>query len=239
MLSLLAAGCGLQAPEKLDAPTLDWPEFPATGTDRALLRVDRNASGAWFEVDPAGPLARLGHSHVIGGAIVDGRVLLGGSAADSAVELRLDLAAVEVDRPDWRAAAGLDPELEPEAVAGTRRNLLGPAVLDVERHPRIELRSAALERDEEGWRIAARLRFQQRIVALTAPLALAFDGQQLTATGAFTIDHAALGLAPFSAARGALRVAETIRVRFRIVAVGDPADVAIIRRLDHWLTGSP
>ena len=184
-LAVLLAGCGVPAPDRDASPqaALAWPELPATGVDRVELRVQRDASGAWFEVDPAGPLARLGHSHVIGGAIVEGRVLLGSSPESSAVDLSLDPAAVEVDRPDWRAEAGMDPELDPEAITGTRRNLLGPGVLDVERHPLIELRSTGLERDDDAWRIEARIRFQQRIISFSAPLQLVLEDDRLISLG--------------------------------------------------------
>jgi len=242
VLALSIGGCGVPQPEAhRTAPTttLDWPQVPAATPDQRVLQIDRSASQAWIRVDPAGPLARLGHSHVIGGAVLEGRVLLGKTLERSLVDLELEVAALEVDRSDWRAEAGLEPVLDPEAVRGTRRNLLGPRVLDVERFPRIGLRSNALQRRDDGWHIDARIRVQDRVHAVELPLRLRLEQDALVASGEFERSHAELGLVPFSAAGGALRVDDPIRIRFRIVAVVPPDDVAIIRALINSETGPP
>lgn len=239
-LVLTVAGCGLSRPNDDAAPSampLAWPELPAVLPDQLALQVDRDASRVLIQVDAAGPLARLGHSHIIGGSVVEGRVLLGQTLENSALDLQLDVSAFEVDRPDWRAGAGLEPELDAEAVAGTRRNLLGPRVLDAERHPKIGVRATALQRTDQDWTIAARVRLQGRVHAIELPLQLRVEDGALVASGQFERDHAALGLAPFSVAGGALRVADPIRIQFRIVAVGQPGDIAIIQKLINPPTG--
>jgi hypothetical protein len=241
-LALCLSGCSLPEPDQRAATAetlLDWPELPQATPERIVLQIDRNASQVRIRVDPAGPLARLGHSHVIGGSVLDGRVLLGETLEDSAVDLALDVAALEVDRPDWRTEAGLEPDLDPDAVAGTRSNLLGPRVLDSDRFPRIEVRSTSLQHSAEGWRMNARIRLQDRIHAVELPLQLSLEGQALVATGEFERSHAELGLEPFSTAGGALRVGDPIGFRFRIVAVGRSDDVAIIRKLMNSTTGLP
>lgn len=241
-LVLFIGGCSLPGTdERAVAPEtpLDWPELPEAIPEQIVLPIDRSASQVWIRVDPAGPLARLGHSHVIGGSVLAGRVLLGEALERSAVDLELDVAALEVDRPDWRSDAGLEPDLDPEAVVGTRRNLLGPRVLDAERFPRIELRSTTLKKIDGGWRMAARIRLQDRVHAVELPLQLSLEGQTLVASGEFERSHAELGLEPFSAAGGSLRVGDPIRFRFRIVAVGESVDVAIIRRRINTTTGLP
>ncbi len=241
VLALSIGGCGLLQPE-LRGPAavpLDWPEGVSATPETIVLPIERAESQIRIRVDPAGPLARLGHSHVIGGAVLEGHVLLGEALEHSQVDLELEVAALEVDRPDWRAEAGLEPDLDPEAVAGTRANMLGPRVLDANGFPRIALRSTALRHDADGWRIEARIRLQDRIHALELPLQLRLEGERLIASGEFETRHAELGLAPFSAAGGALRVADPIRIRFRIAAVVRADDVAIIRKLITPITGRP
>jgi len=44
------------------------------------------------------------------------------------------------------------------------------------------------------------------------------SSDELTASGEFDLTHAELGLAPYSVALGALRVADRMHVRYRLVA---------------------
>ena len=109
-----------------------------------------------FQVDPertvvtvlvrrAGPLARLGHDHVITSADETGSVWLGNAPADSSFELTLPVERFDVDLPAARAAAGLEfaAPIPDDARAGTRHNMLRVEVLDGEHFPTITLRSSA------------------------------------------------------------------------------------------------
>jgi hypothetical protein len=49
-------------------------------------------------------------------------------------------------------------------------------------------------------------------------VALASTQDELTASGEFDLTHAQLGLTPYSVGLGALRVAETIHIRYRLLA---------------------
>jgi|GEM_PF-6776323 len=77
----------------------DLPNWPA---EARQFVVDREASDLRIVVFPAGALARLGHAHVIGGPVIDGEVALAEPWEQSALRLRIDVEALEVDRPEWR-----------------------------------------------------------------------------------------------------------------------------------------
>ncbi len=222
MAMIIALG-GCQAaprPDRVDAPTAT-SEWPSALPDGRRYVVDRDASALRIVVLPDGPLARFGHPHVIGGAVIDGTVVLAEPFVDSALELRINVAELEVDRPSWREDEGFDPDMEASAIAGTRANLLSPAVLDADAHPQLEMRSLSIS--GPSWQpdveLAIRLVGQTR--ALTVPISLDIEDEQLTATGQLRLAQSDFGIQPFSAAGGTLRVADDILVRFRIVARSD------------------
>ncbi|MGK7295987.1 MAG: YceI family protein [Candidatus Wenzhouxiangella sp. M2_3B_020] len=223
---LLAACAGQQTIDSDRSPTA-WPDFPTASRDETVYRVDEEESLLLVRVDPAGPMADLGHSHVVGGAVLSGRVVAG-SAGTGRLDLRIDVNALEVDRPEWRRAHGLDPELEASAVEGTESNMKSERVLNAEDHPFVAVRS--VDSTGPAWlpEITLRIRLRGRVAEYTVPVALKRGGNRLEAVAAFDARHSDFGLQPFSAAGGALRVADRIRIRVRIVAVADGRDVAII-----------
>ncbi|MFU8878153.1 MAG: hypothetical protein ACNA7E_08420, partial [Wenzhouxiangellaceae bacterium] len=188
---------------------------------------------------PAGPMARLGHSHVIGTRAITGFIQPGNKPEDTRAALSVELADLEVDRPEWRAAWGLDPEMDPEDIEGTRANLLGEKVLNAAEWPRLE---AGLEAASGlAWlpEVTVRIRLRDQVRQLTLPVAVFRGPGRIEAIGEFAFEHADFGLEPFSAAGGALRVAETIRVRFRIVAKPAESGTADVAIIDHFPTAAP
>jgi hypothetical protein len=226
IVSVALSGCATPpkpGAERIDA---DWPDFPAAEPAETVFRLDESASLMLARVEPEGPMARLGHSHVVGGAILSGRIVTGGNAPRA--EVVLHAADIEVDRPSWRRAHGLKPELEASAIEGTRANLLGPEVLDVENFPNIDARSVAIR--GPGWLpdVELAVRWRGRVQQFKLPVTVRREGNRIEAIGRFDLRHSDFGIQPFSAAGGALRVSDRIEVRFRIVAVAEAADVAII-----------
>ncbi|MBY6205093.1 YceI family protein [Halomonas denitrificans] len=195
----------------------DWPPAFAADHPQRIFEIDPDASSLRVLVAPAGSLARLGHRHVIGGPVLSGRILLGDTVEDSRVDLAVDVANLVVDRPAWRADEGLEA-LDDDTIEATRGNLLGPEVLAAEDHPRIEVRSVSAVGPDWQADVTARVRIRGVVSELVVPAAIRRKGNRLEAVGAFDVDQTALGLQPFSAAGGALRVADSMRVRFRIVA---------------------
>lgn len=200
------------------------PEEPAGPTPAA-----RAASAVAYEVTEsdlavrvyrAGPLAELGHNHVIASTALAGRIDLREPLSDSTLELSLPLEQLVVDESPRRQAAGSDfpDNLTEGDKEGTRRNMLGPALLDATRYPVLRLTSVAVAGEAGTYRVTARIDLAGRRHDIVVPAAIELGEGRLVARGEFKLTHAELGLAPFSAALGALRVREDMLVSYRIVA---------------------
>lgn len=202
----LLAGCS--------APPATRPLPPPSGSlplQGSLLAVDGAHSLVTFRVTRAGPLARLGHDHVLACRCLSGSV----SLASGEALLILPLDALTVDEPDLRRAAGLDPEVDEEAVAGTRRNLQ-TKVLDTAHYPEALIRI----RREGPARLQVRMTVRgqdhaQAVPARVEPL----PGGGLRVVGAFTVRQSDFGMTPFSVLGGALQVADAVDVRFDVTAL--------------------
>jgi polyisoprenoid-binding protein YceI len=225
-LLVLAAGCRVPPQGGADATTsvATTAETPATTT------AQRRSGAAW-PVDPertvvtiivrrAGPLARLGHDHVITSADERGSAWVGATPAASSFELQLPVASFEVDLPGSRAAAGAEfaTAVPDEARAGTRRNMLRTEVLDAAGHPFITLRSVAARGDwpQPVLRMTVDIRGTTR--ELEIPVVIERASQGVTARGELRINQSDFGITPFSVAGGAIQVADTLEVRFEVTA---------------------
>ena len=217
---VLLAACAGRAPVE-PAPTAE--KSRAAEVDRATAteyRVDTEASLLQLYVYRAGPLARLGHKHVVASRDLQGTVWYRDRRGRSAFRISLPVARLTVDEPALREAAGDDfpGEIPPEDIEGTRRNMLGEAVLDAARHPELTAELVAVDRRGEALTATAALTIRGRRRLVDFPLQVRVDDDRLVATGETTVSHAALGLEPFSVMGGALSVAEDIGVRYRVVA---------------------
>jgi hypothetical protein len=188
----------------------------------------------------AGPLAALGHNHVITSGSVTGAVDVADDAASSRAVVRLDVVDLVVDDPDARAAAGAGFESAPSAadVAGTRANLLGPRVLDADHHPTIAatITLVRLEGNRADLSVTARLAGQEGTFPVSAVLEVTDGGFEVAAS--LSVDHATLGLTPFSVMGGALRVAEAIEVDVRLLARVPQGEVTLRPRSTRTGPGS-
>lgn len=226
-ISLLAValliGCAGTPTEREPASTVaEWPEFPALQADEILYQIDPDASVILIRVDPEGPMARLGHSHIIGGAVVSGRVVTGSNSANARLDLKIDTTLLEVDKPEWRRAEGLEPVLDADAIEGTRSNMRGEQVLDVAQHPEIRIRSTAVRGPDWMPVVTARIRLRDVVREVEVPVAVVRSGQRLQAIGRFELLQSDFGIEPFSAAGGTLRVSDRMQIRFRITARARP-----------------
>ena len=192
----------------------------ATRAGARTLQVDPERTVVTVIVRRAGPLARLGHDHVIISADEAGSVWLGSTPADSSFELSVPVERFDVDSPAARAAAG--PEfaapVPDDARAGTRRNMLRAEVLDGAHFPAITLRSAAAS---GAWpqpivRVAVTLKGVEREQEI--PVVVERDANGLVARGELRLNQTDFGITPFSVAGGAIQVADTLEIRFEIAA---------------------
>jgi len=166
-----------------------------------------------------GPLARLGHNHVILAQQVSGSIALRDPRDTSTFELSLPVAALLVDTAQARDEEGPAFSSEPSAAdaARTRENMLGPRVLNQQRFPAIRI-TGGLTSSGESPSTQVEIHFREGVTQKTVPINLIVTTDRLTISGNLAISHRELGLAPFSVMMGAIRVADVINLRFEISA---------------------
>lgn len=223
-LALLAA-CAPRRPEAPPAPAVPPP--PAEpgvvvvpeGAKRYFVDPDRSV--VTIRVYRAGPLARLGHNHVVTSGTESGTVWTGAGPAGSGFELQLPVSALVVDDPAARQAAGPEfaGEVPQDAREGTRRNMLRPEVLDAEVFPEIIVRADALGGTWEAPVASARMTLRDRTLVRKVPLTIVRSPEEIVARGTFRVLQSEFGITPFSVAGGAIQVADELDVGFEIRAV--------------------
>jgi hypothetical protein len=205
------------------SPAGEAPRSAAAVAGGRVYRIDGARSRLRILVFRGGPLARLGHNHVLEARELAGEIRLSADGHAGSFELSFPVAALVLDEVAARAAAGADFASVPSAadIAGTRRNLLGPAVLEAAAYPRVRLSGAAtLAGPAVLLGVDAEVRGRQ--VALTIPARIEAQGPSLAVSGATTLSQAALGLEPFSVYGGLLQVRDDLSVDFAIVALAPP-----------------
>jgi len=170
-----------------------------------------------------GTLASAGHNHVIASHDLGGTVYVPADPMRASFELHLPVATLTVDEAALRAqqvSADFPADVSESARAGTRRNMLGAALLDAEHSPEIVLRALRMEKTADAGGMLARLQCVLRgeVRTLAVPVRYQRSADELIVSGALALRQTDLGLTPFSAMLGALQVQDEMRVSFRIVA---------------------
>lgn len=212
--ALMAAVLAISA---CSAPPVPPPALPAPAAGPAPVaspsahRIIAGESLIAITVRRAGPLARMGHDHVVATRRLEGFVDAGRGLA----ELRFRLDQLSVDEPALRKEAGLASQPSADAVDGTRRNMFGK-VLQAEAYPWVVVRAAF----EAGTR--DRLRADITLHGVTrsyqVPVQLREDSGALLAGGAFTLRQTDFGITPFAVLGGALAVKDELELRFAVSA---------------------
>jgi polyisoprenoid-binding protein YceI len=221
-LSLLA-GCTAQRgelPPSVPVAAEDRPG-PQVPVGAAVYDIDTERSSISLRVYRAGPLARLGHNHVVTSTAEAGYAWTTGELSASGFEVRVPVAALVVDEPAARAAAGPDfaGEVPDDAREGTRRNMLRPEVLDVGSYPEIVVAAESLAGTWEHPVVNARVTLRGQTRPVQVPLSIAREPGTLSVRGGFRILQSDFGITPFSVGGGAIQVADGVDVEFTIVAI--------------------
>jgi hypothetical protein len=233
LLAPLLGGCPLQ-PHAPAAPPRVAVETPAPH-EGVPYDIVAGESLLTIRVYRAGALASAGHDHLIALHALSGTVYVPADVMRTSFEARIPVTEFTVDEPALRAqehSPDFPSEVPDTAREGTRRNMLGEALLDGEHNPQIVLRAVRLESagapapgsgGEAGGETRAVLVRMQTTVrgqlrTISVPVRYQFAAGALIASGEAALKQSELGLTPFSALLGALQVQDEMRVRFRIVA---------------------
>ena len=211
------------------------PSPAATAGSTAPLAVP--AGSVHYVVDPdrtvvtiivrrAGPLARLGHDHVITSQQETGAAWLTGRPETTAFELRLPVDKFDVDLPEARSTAGPEfAQAVPESArAGTRANMLRPEVLDAAQYPTISLRSTSASGAWPDVEARVAVELKGSATEFEVPMHVQREAGMLQARGSLQLSQSQLGLTPFSVAGGAIQVADMLEIRFELVATTEPTE---------------
>lgn len=173
----------------------------------------------------AGPLARLGHNHVVEAPVVEGRVELARDPERSEFWLRIPVSELVVDDPAARKRSGPDfaAPIDPEGIAGTRANMLGPQVLAAAQWPEIRLEGRLQRGPLEAplLDVAIGIRDVTRRRRLPVEVRALPDGA-LQVSGRFGVRQTDFGMTPVTALDGGLRVRDRLDLAFSLVAVPTP-----------------
>ena len=161
--------------------------------------IDTGKSVMTVRVYKAGVLSALGHDHEIAAPIAGGKV----DATARQVELHMHARALQVR----------DPGVSDKDRTEIQSTMLGPEVLDAERHPEIAFRSTGAEAAGAGsWSVQGNLTLhgQTRAVAVEVHE----NGGHYIGTSRFK--QSDFGIKPVRVAGGTIRVKDEIRIEFDI-----------------------
>ena len=193
----------------------------AQGPSERTYRVDPDASDVHWLIYKAGTLQRLGHNHVISVGQLSGQVTVDGADLGKAhFELTIPVGELVVDDPKLRAGLGADFSSVPTAddIEGTRNNMLGEKVLQGDAFPSIRVTGSGPVGQAGSQTLKINVELLGRSVELTVPTAVTLDDRTVEARGEFDLNHADLGMQPFSVMLGALQVAENMSFSYHVVA---------------------
>ncbi len=216
VLLVLTAAC--RAPPPAQGPG-GAPARAARPPGATEYRIDAEGSQLWLYVHAAGPMIKLGHSHVISTHALRGSVWVPAQPDHSTCEFELPVAAFEIDDPKERSAAGGEfaEPLDEAARAGTREHMLGERQLDAAHYPLLTLLCQQVSVRPDGLLLQLTVSVRDHDARLAVPVHWQRDGCTLQASGEFTFKQSDLGIEPFSLMLGVLRVDDEIRARFELV----------------------
>lgn len=211
----LLAACGGAPVSRAPAGLPPLPALP----DAPVYAVDAAASEVRVLVYRDGPLAAFGHNHLLI-APVSGKVHAGEESAGSGFHFEIKAGDFDVDPPGERAVEGeaFADRISHEDRRGTRRNLLGPAVLDASRYPVILVQSVALRGPRNRPQVLARVTLRGTVRDIAFPADVAEQDGVLTVDAGFTLVQSDFNIEPFSILGGGLSVRDALDVRVHLVA---------------------
>lgn len=178
-----------------------------------VYRVDAAQSLVAITVRRGGSLARLGHDHVVASHSVQGWIAPDANRAD----LYVPLSQLTVDEPALRAEAGLDTQPSASDIAGTRSNMLDK-VLETQKFPYALIHIASVDRNATGGNLNILITLRDVTRPFVVPATLQAGPGTMDVDGVFDFKQSVFGIVPFSILGGAVKVEDTLRLRFMIQA---------------------
>ena len=217
MLAACAPSIPPQMPAEITRAPAGFPEahyLQAKALGKNILRVDSANSLVVIEVRRAGTFARLGHDHVVASHHVSGYV----SAEEGLADFYVPLEQMVVDEPKLRTEAGFDTQPSPEAIEGTRNNML-KQTLDAEHFPFALIHATCADTSRRTLNVSIALHGVTRSYEVPVQMETIRDG--IAVDGKMSFNQTDFGITPLSVLGGAIQVQDKLDLRFHIVAQGN------------------
>jgi len=179
-----------------------------------------SSENSWIRIlaYPDGPLSHLGHHHVISHHNIIGIVDVASDLLKSNIMLELAVADFKIDDPVLRKLEGgdFDGEVPQKDIDGTRINMLGEDLLNVNRFPTIKVHSVSMSGDFPNINIMASVNIKGAEYTVEFPANIELEKNSFVASGQTEITHSELGLLPFTALGGLLSVRDVLIFKYEI-----------------------
>lgn len=197
-----------------------WPPYDyaaATAAGMPVFVLDPERTQIDVVVRRDGPLARFGHDHVISLLDPEGYLLLAETEDGSRADLRSAVERLQIDAADARQRHGLDAGPDAAAIEGTRDNLMH-YVLEPVQWPWVTVALQDFSRQGEHWSADVVIEINGQRHGSRQPFTLQRDKDDVAIEGFVVLRQTELGLQPFAALGGGLRVADPMEVHFQLYA---------------------
>lgn len=222
VLVLTLAACAAPRPRPVAPPaparrSAILQSLPAPGQ----YPIDSKTSELRLLIYRAGPLANLGHNHVMVNRAVTGLVQIGADVSTSSFSLHVPADSFVIDDAQARREEGGDfpGDISEDDKAGTRRNMLGSAVLNAGEYAEITVKSLSLTGTLDALNADLEISAAGHTSHISVPFTLQGDAHYFIAEGSMELRQTALGLSPYSLLHGALRVQDAMQLRFKFTAL--------------------
>jgi polyisoprenoid-binding protein YceI len=185
-----------------------------------VISLDPKASDVRILVFRGGRAGKAGHNHVLSAPQFTGYLHLPAGVADSDarfdLEFRLD--QLEIDNASHRASLGsaFATAMLPDAIEGTRRNMLGERNMDAARFPFVRIRSLQISGEAPKFAANIEIEMHGQKRQMWVPLGVEDLPDQVTVAGAFVLRQTDFGIKPFTALGGLLAVVDEVVVEFKL-----------------------
>jgi hypothetical protein len=213
------AGCASNpSPSPTQTPSAPPQSLPEAPNGGRIWRLDLSSSQLRMVAFRGGTAARLGHHHILQATTAEGWLWLPEQGLTGARgELRVPLADLAIDDPNWRREAGGEFNEKPvsgDDIAGTRRNLL--ASLQAQQHASVALSLRSLRGAVPWWVAEVAVNLAGREAIYPVSLAVQASADKLQTEGRLALRQSAHGLQPYSVLGGLLAVQDDVVLDFRL-----------------------
>ena len=182
--------------------------------------LDGSQSLIQIRVYKEGPLAALGDNHIISTRkITDNIQISHQDIQQSNIELALQVKDLVVNDPELRAKAedGFNSKVSGVNRRFTRKQMLGPKVLDADQYPTISIVILNIPSNSgEQGEIQLDLHGQKNTEI--AEIHYALEDDVLTTSGQLLVSQKRYGIKPFSILFGGIRVKDQLKIDYQVTA---------------------